>query len=68
MTENLTVRNAAKAAKVPLWREAAAIEISEPTLIRWLRFPLPAEKEQRILRAIADLGREVAADAEKNGV
>ena len=67
MTENFTVRNAAKKAGVPLWRVAATIGISEPTLIRWLRFPLPAEKEQRILTAIAELERGSAANG-KTGI
>lgn len=62
MTENRTVRDAAKAAKIPLWKIAAAIHVSEPTLIRWLRFPLSAEKEQRILTAIATIERKEAKD------
>ena len=59
MKENLEVRRAAKEAKVPLWKVAAGVGISEPTLIRWLRFPLPAEKEQRIMTAIQELAEEV---------
>lgn len=58
MKENLDVRRAAKNAKVPLWKVAAGIGISEPTLIRWLRFPLPADKERRILLAIDELATE----------
>ena len=49
MKENQTVRKAAK----------SAIGVSEPTIIRWLRVPLPEEKEVRILSAIASLAREV---------
>ena len=59
MTENHGVRDRAKAAKVPLWKIAAEIQVSEPTLTRWLRFPLPAEKEQRILAAIATIAEKV---------
>lgn len=67
MTENRAVRNAAKAAKIPLWKIAAAIHVSEPTLTRWLRFPLPAEKEQRILAAITTLeGKETDNAATEN--
>lgn len=55
MKENQAVRKAAKAAHIPLWKVASAIDISEPTLIRWLRFPLPEEKEARIMAAIAAL-------------
>ena len=56
--ENLCIRERARAAKVPLWRIAALIGISEPTLIRWLRFPLPPDKESRILEAISTLESE----------
>lgn len=59
MKENQTVRKAAKSAGVPLWKIAATIGVSEPTIIRWLRVPLPEEKEVRILSAIASLAREV---------
>ncbi len=59
MKENLGVRKAAKESKVPLWKVAAKVGISEPTLIRWLRFPLPAEKERRIMTAIQELAQEV---------
>ena len=53
--ENVKVRTAARIANVPMWKIAAAIGISEPTLTRWLRFPLPADKECRILEAISKL-------------
>lgn len=58
--ENLSVRQRAKKARIPLWRVAAAIGVSEPTLTRWLRFPLPAEKENRVIEAISRLEREVS--------
>ena len=56
--ENQAVRRAARTAGVPLWKCALHLGISEPTLIRWLRVPLPDEKEQRILAAIAELEKE----------
>ena len=56
--ENQTVRRAARSAGVPLWKCALHLGISEPTLIRWLRVPLPEEKERRILAAIAELEQE----------
>lgn len=56
--ENEKVRRAARAANVPLWRAAVAIGISEPTLTRWLRTPLPQDKEKRLLEAIAALESE----------
>lgn len=56
--ENENVRKAARAAGIPLWRVAATIGVSEPTLTRWLRLPLPGDKEQRIMAAIATLAKE----------
>lgn len=58
MKENQTVRRAARAAGVPLWRVAKAIGVSEPTLTRWLRAPLPEDKEKRVMAAIAALEQE----------
>lgn len=58
MKENQGVRNAARSAGVPLWSVAAAVGVSEPTLTRWLRFPLPEDKEQRIVAAIAKLAKK----------
>lgn len=57
--ENQTVRRAARASGVPLWKVAAAIGVSEPTLTRWLRVPLSEDKENRIMTAISTLAREV---------
>lgn len=59
MKENQEIRKAARVAGVPLWRIAAAIGVSEPTLMRWMRFPLPQDKESRIMEAISALGQEV---------
>lgn len=60
MRENESIRKAARIAGVPLWKVAAAIGVSEPTLMRWMRFPLPADKETRIMEAISTLGQEVS--------
>ena len=56
--ENQSVRTAAKAAGVPLWKCARQMGISEPALIRWLRVPLSAEKEAKVMAAIAALEQE----------
>lgn len=56
--ENHEVRKAARVAGVPLWRVALAIGVSEPTLTRWLRIPLPEDKEKRVMAAIAALEQE----------
>lgn len=59
MKENQNIRKAARVAGVPLWKIADAIGVSEPTLMRWMRFPLPEDKETRIMNAIATIEREV---------
>lgn len=56
--QNEKVRDAAKAAGVTLWRIAIELGVSEPTLIRWLRLPLPEDKERRINEAIAAIAEE----------
>lgn len=56
---NERIRKAAKGAGLPLWRVAAELGVSEPTLLRWLRFPLPEDKEWQIMAAIESLEREV---------
>ena len=59
MKENERVRKAARMAGVPLWKVAASIGVSDPTFMRWMRFPLPEEKETRIMEAISALEKEV---------
>lgn len=58
--QNENVRKAARVAGIPLWAVASKIQVSEPTLTRRMRFPLPAEKEKRIMQAIQELAREVS--------
>lgn len=57
--ENNKIRVAARVAGVPFWKIAQKIGISEPTLTRWLRMPLSAEREGIILAAIKELEKEV---------
>ena len=49
---NEEIRKAATSAKVPLWRVAVEMGISEPTMTRKLRIELPAEEKQHILNII----------------
>lgn len=42
---NQKIKDAAKKAKLYQWEIALEIGVSEPTLVRWLRTPLPAEKK-----------------------
>lgn len=60
--KNQALRQAAKAAKVPLWRIAEALCISEPTMTRKLRRELPESEKQRLLKIIEQLAKEVEAD------
>ena len=53
--ENSAVRRAARAAGVPYWKIAAAIGVSEPTIIRWLRVPLSEDRKRQIMAAISEL-------------
>lgn len=55
---NLTVRKAAKAKKVPLWAVADRMNISEPTMTRKLRHELPPEETEKILALIDKLAKE----------
>lgn len=57
---NEKVRKAARISDVSLWRIAAYIGVSEPTLSRWLRMPLTADKESQIMKAICELSQEVS--------
>ncbi|WP_283619135.1 hypothetical protein [Flavonifractor plautii] len=60
MRENEQIRRAARVAGIPLWKIAAEIGVSEPTFMRWMRFPLPKEKEAQIIEAISTLEKEVS--------
>jgi len=56
--ENEAIRRMARSAGIPLWKVAATLGVSEPTLTRWLRFPLSASKEKSIMEAITALSQE----------
>lgn len=60
--KNKGIREAAKKNGVPLWRLADMRGISEPTLTRLLRRPLPAHIEQEMLVQINQLAKEDKAD------
>lgn len=59
MQENQKIRSVARAAGVPLWQVARLIGVSEPTITRWLRVPLPRDKEEQIMDAIEELAQGV---------
>lgn len=57
--ENAEIRTLAREAGVQLWRIAAELGVSEPTITRWLRLPLSAERRKAIIDAIGRLSKEV---------
>lgn len=62
--ENMNLRRTAKAAKVPLWRIAEVLGISEATMTRKLRRELPEKEKQQILGIIELLAMEESNNAE----
>ena len=58
MKENMKVRNALMRSGVRHWECAAEMGVSGQTFVRWLRFPLPKDKEERILGVIERLTKE----------
>ena len=56
--ENRKVRLAARGAGIQLWRIAAAMGVSEPTMTRWFRRPLSPEREKAIMEIIEKLSEE----------
>ena len=56
--ENLSIRKLSKVNNVPLWQIARFLGVAEPTFTRWMRTPLPADKEARIIAAIKELAGE----------
>ncbi len=56
--ENYVIRQKAREKKIPLWRIAAELGISEPTITRWMRFPLTSEREKLVESAIDKLSQE----------
>ena len=55
---NQRIRLIARGAGVPLWKIADALGVSEPTITRWLRRDLPADKEKQIVDIINRLSME----------
>lgn len=52
---NAEIRAAAKEAKIPLWRVANELGISEPSMTRKLRMELDTSERMRILAVIGKL-------------
>lgn len=58
MRANEHIRKAMREHRVAAWRVGQALGVSEMTVFRLLRFPLPAEKEAQIMEAIETAARE----------
>ena len=56
--ENEKVRRLAAANSIRHWQIAQFLGVTEPTMTRWLRYPLPAEKEAKIRAAIKEIAGE----------
>ncbi len=54
-TANQIIREAARAAHIPLWRLADALGISEPTMTRKLRRELSNAEKETIIAVIREL-------------
>lgn len=51
---NERIRKMAKEMKVPLWKIAEYLRVSEPTMTRKLRKELPKEEQDRIVSIIRE--------------
>lgn len=60
---NYEIRDSARKNKVPLWRIAMELGISEPTITRHLRTELPPEKQEQILSIIDRLAESKREEA-----
>lgn len=56
--ENQEIRDRLRVAGFPQWRLARQIGVSDGTLCLWLRVPLFGERQERVLRGLAELERE----------
>ena len=54
---NLIIREELKARRVRHWELAAALGISEQTLVRWLRFELDEERQLDMLMKIEEIAK-----------
>ena len=55
---NNDIKSRIKASGLKQWQVAKKLNVAESTLIRWLRDDLSAERQEAVLRAIADLKEE----------
>ena len=60
--QNTAIRERIQRAGVYQWQVAEQLSVAEVTFIRWLRTPLPADKEARVIAAIEAARKQKEAD------
>lgn len=63
MNRNLDVRNYAKKKSVYLYEVAEVLNISEPTIMRWLRADLSDERKSELFKAIDTVAAQHTAES-----
>ena len=59
MIANKGIRELIEKNNIKHWRVALQLGVSEQTLVRWLRVPLPKDKEDAIRNAVSQIVKEV---------
>lgn len=57
--ENQDIRNYLRVRKIPIYRVAHKVGISEMTMFRWLRIPLTGEHRRKVIDAIHEIIEEI---------
>jgi predicted XRE-type DNA-binding protein len=52
LKENQNIRNMIKANGVYQWQVSEALDVSEVTLVRWMRMPLDDQKKEMVISGI----------------
>lgn len=60
--ENQELRDYAESKNVCMWEAADEMNISEATLMRWLRFPLPDDKKAAFIKAVDSIAGRKGGD------
>lgn len=66
--ENQDIRDHLRAKRIPIYRVAHKIGISEMTLFRWLRVPLSQEHRRKIVDAINEVTVEMIEELNSVGI
>lgn len=66
--ENQDIRDHLRAKRIPIYRVAHKIGISEMTLFRWLRVPLSQEHRRKIADAINEVTKEMIEELNSVGI